>query len=513
MALLNDEERRFAQAVADVAYCNPFLPQRMEAERRALGDAYVPSPPVWSVQPDQADDRPNIALLAQRVQPLVDSLRQRLLHSRAAPAQRDLIAYEDLVFYLLYDQCRHELHRAIGQALQGHAPPARFRIWRHFAQQFEHYLRLPELTMPSGHEAAHVFACCFQIRRAFSHTFHYLVGQSMPAARLRASVWQSIFTHDLRRYHSGLYSHLADYPTLITGESGTGKELVARAIGFSRYIPFDPQREQFRENFAGSFFALNLSALSPTLIESELFGHKRGAFTGAVADRQGWLEACPPLGTVFLDEIGDLDPAIQVKLLRVLQDRTFQGLGDTHTRRFDGKIIAATNRDLSAQMAAGRFRRDFFYRLCADQVHTPSLREQLDDSPGDLAAMVRFVARRVAGEHGEHLAPELNCWIEQHLRSYPWPGNFRELEQCVRNLVIRGCYQPPQLPPPAREPAQRLLDLVRTARAPADHVLQAYAAWVYECCGNYSEAARRLGLDRRTVARYVTAATEAAEPT
>src|SRR6185369_6170470 len=120
-----------------------------------------------------------------------------------------------------------------------------------------------------------------------------------------------------------------------------------------------PKKKEFTEDFAGSFHALNLSALSPTLIESELFGHRRGAFTGALEDRAGWMEVCPPLGTVFLDEIGELDPAIQVKLLRVLQTRMFQRLGDTATRVFRGKIIAATNRDLDS---AKDFRRDFYYR-------------------------------------------------------------------------------------------------------------------------------------------------------
>src|SRR5262249_2233744 len=170
---------------------------------------------------------------------------------------------------------------------------------------------------------------------------------------------------------------------LITGPSGSGKELVAQAIGLARYIPFDAERQAFVENFAGSFYALNPSALSPTLIESELFGHRRGAFTGAVQDRAGWREGGRRLGTVFLDEIGELEPALQVKLLRVLQTRTFQRLGDTRDRRFHGKIIAATNRELATEMAAGRFRKDLYYRLCSDIVVTPALQEHLRPPPGD----------------------------------------------------------------------------------------------------------------------------------
>ena len=123
----------------------------------------------------------------------------------------------------------------------------------------------------------------------------------------------------MRRYLRSLYSRMSDIATLISGPSGTGKELVARAIGLSRYIPFDEKKASFTDDFHGSFHAVNISALSPSLIESELFGHVKGAFTGATSDRAGWLEQCKPLGTVFMDEIGELDPSIQAKMLRVVQ--------------------------------------------------------------------------------------------------------------------------------------------------------------------------------------------------
>jgi transcriptional regulator with PAS, ATPase and Fis domain len=226
-------------------------------------------------------------------------------------------------------------------------------------------------------------------------------------------VWESIFTHNLRRYQRSLYRRLGDVTTLITGPSGTGKELVARAIGLSRYVPFDGDRGRFVENFFDGFHAVNLSALSPTLIESELFGHRRGAFTGAVADRVGWLESCPTHGAVFLDEIGEVDPAIQVKLLRVLQSRNFQRLGDTANLSFCGKIIAATNRDLKQEIDAGRFREDFYYRLCADRIATPTLRQQLDECPEDLEHLLLMNARRTAPEEAESLADEVAHWIRK----------------------------------------------------------------------------------------------------
>jgi transcriptional regulator with GAF, ATPase, and Fis domain len=127
-----------------------------------------------------------------------------------------------------------------------------------------------------------------------------------------AAAWQSIFTHNMQRYRKNLYERMGDITTLIIGPSGTGKELVARAIGLSRYVPFDPKRKAFASNFSTGFHALNLSALPSTLIESELFGHRRGAFTGALEDRRGWLDVCESWGSVFLDEVGDLDQSVQV---------------------------------------------------------------------------------------------------------------------------------------------------------------------------------------------------------
>ena len=191
---------------------------------------------------------------------------------------------------------------------------------------------------------------------------------------------------------------------------------------------------------------MNLSALSPTLIESELFGHKKGAFTGAITDRRGWLETAGPQGTVFLDEIGDLDLAIQVKLLRVLQSGSFSRVGETRQLKFTGKFVAATNRDLSQEMASHRFREDLYYRLCADMIHTPTLREQMADRPADLQDLAEFIARRLLSDlpdEAHALAQETVEWIEAHLGTdYPWPGNIRELEQCVRNVMIRKSYTP-----------------------------------------------------------------------
>jgi DNA-binding NtrC family response regulator len=349
-----------------------------------------------------------------------------------------------------------------------------------------------------------VLTLFFQVRRAFHFMLEYILGGSQPAAQLRATVWQAVFTRDMRRYRRALHDRMHDVTTLIVGPSGTGKELVARAIGLSRYIPFDPGAQRFVEDFREGFFPLSISALSATLVESELFGHKKGAFTGAAADRKGWLEVCPRFGTVFLDEVAEIDAAIQVKLLRVLQARTFQRVGDTRERRFEGKIVAATNRDLATEMQAGRFRPDLYYRLCSVVIETPTLAAQLRDDPGELGHLLRFIARRVAGdEEADALAQEAETAITTQLgKDYAWPGNVRELEQCVRNVMIHGEYRPPR-PTAPTGPREELTQAIVAGSLTAEELLRRYCTLVYAQTGSYQETARRLGLDRRTVKEKV----------
>jgi transcriptional regulator with PAS, ATPase and Fis domain len=320
----------------------------------------------------------------------------------------------------------------------------------------------------------------------------------MPAARLRASIWQSIFTHDMRRYRRTMYRRMADFPTLITGPSGTGKELVARAIAGSRYVAFDANRLEFADESSEAFLPINVAALSPALIESELFGHRRGAFTGAIGDRKGWLETCPSLGSVFLDELGEMDLSLQVKLLRVIETRRFSAVGDTAQREFRGKLIAATNRVLSEEIHAKRFREDLYYRLCADLIETPSLAEQIEDSPDALQDLLVYMTRRAVGDEADRCLPEVREWITTQLpANYRWPGNYRELEQCVRNIVIRRSYRP--LQQHTENSREAFFDDFRAGRLPFSEVLSCYAALVYRQTGSYEEAARRLKLDRRTV--------------
>jgi len=498
MAWLTGNERVFLRAVSHLGYSNPFLPERITYEREALGADFVEAEAVLSMRVDDPDaPLTNNTKVIERVETLVPQLRARLAQGATSTAQERTL-YEDVALFLLFHRYRAHFDAVIVRVMGLKRGQERCGFYVEFRRDWEHVFHIPGVTLPTQHDAPHLFACFFQVRRAFHHIFQAIIGRSMAAARLRAVVWQSIFTHDMRRYRRTLYERLGDFTTLIRGPSGTGKELVARAIGLSRYVPFDPKTLTFAEDFASSFYALNLSALPSTLIESELFGHRRGAFTGALQDRRGWLEVCPPLGTVFLDEIGDLDASIQVKLLRVLQTRTFQPLGDTTDRHFHGKLIAATNRDLSRALQEGHIREDFYYRLCSDLITTPSLQEQLRESPEVLRELLVFIARRVADDEAEALAKEVETWIIQHLgRDYPWPGNIRELEQCVRNVLVRQEYRPAQPRPLSSH--EEFARAFTNGTLTADELLRRYCTLVYSQTGSYEETAHRLQLDRRTI--------------
>ncbi len=492
-------DRDLARAIGRVTETNPFGEERVALEERILGRGFRPHR-VWSrgMDPDASANAPAIGEAAAA---LLERVGDRVATGAVATPD-DRFLYREVVVYVAFHRMEAQLHESVVRAESG-TGSVEAHFFDEFLAEFRHRLTAARLAVPDEGEAAHLFAVMFQVHRAFHHVFHRIIGLSRPTARLRAAIWQSIFTHDMRRYTRALYSRLGDLPTLVTGPSGSGKDLVARAIALSRYVPFDPQRRAFVGEIARAYYPVNVAALPATLIESELFGHRRGAFTGASEDRAGWLESCPELGTVFLDEIGELELELQVKLLRVLQERSFQRVGETRTRHFRGKVVAATNQDLAARMAAGRFREDLYYRLRADLVETPTLVERVADSDEELPALVHFIAARVAGpEEAQALAEETLAWIACELgRGYRWPGNVRELEQCVRNVLVRGEYRPQGLR--SADPVQSLELALTTGHLTADELVTRYAKLVHTATGSYAETARRLGLDRRTVARRV----------
>jgi transcriptional regulator with AAA-type ATPase domain len=488
MSAPSSRDRTFLAQVAQLAYCNPFLPERVDLERAALGRAFVAGGPVWSAVVSDPDGlRPNVVALFAKLNEVLERMRAAMAAGPEVSGEEFAI-YEDSVHYFLYQRYLPRLIAARGK----------WPFYSDFLRDRNRFLAIPGKQWKPALEPEHAFACFYQLQRAFHHIYDNIIGNSMPAARLRASVWQSIFTHDMRRYRRTLYRKMGEFPTLITGPSGSGKELIARAIAGSRYIPFDVARSEFHGWKEETMLPINIAALSPALVESELFGHRRGSFTGAVGDRKGWLETCTELGSVFLDELGEMDLSVQVKLLRVMETRRFSPVGDTALREFHGKLIAATNRDLQHEIGAGRFREDLYYRLCADLIQTPSLADQIRDSPGVLGELLQYMTQRTAGEETGNCLAEVTEWVRTNLPGdYGWPGNYRELEQCVRNIIIRRSYRPLGTSPAPSEDG--FVSRLRAGELSADEMLACYAAQVYRMTGSYEKAAARMKLDRRTV--------------
>jgi len=276
-----------------------------------------------------------------------------------------------------------------------------------------------------------------------------------------------------RLFHLVENLQASDATILLTGESGTGKEVLAHAIHAR-----SPRRGHH-------FIAVNCAALPAELLESELFGHVRGAFTGAVRDRIGRVEVASG-GTLFLDEIGDIPLQLQVKLLRFLQERTFERVGDSHTRKADVRIIAATNVELRKAIAEGRFRDDLYYRLRVVPIEIPPLRERRED----IEPLARYLLARVASRHGREMrfSPDAVRALLRH----SWPGNVRELENAIEYAVAVGpgqTIQPEDLPVLTEKPAEAK-DETSILRAALDD-----NHWDREA------AARSLGISRTTLWR------------
>jgi DNA-binding NtrC family response regulator len=275
-------------------------------------------------------------------------------------------------------------------------------------------------------------------------------------------------------------------PVLIAGESGTGKELVARAI------------HQNSPRAGRPFVAVNCGAIAETLLESEIFGHTRGAFTGAIADTKGLFEQAHT-GSVFLDEIGETSPGLQVKLLRVLEEGEVRPVGSSRTVRVDIRIIAATNIDLEKAVAEQRFRPDLYYRLGVITIQMPVLRERREDIPLLVARFLVNACSR-AQRHVEIAAPALAA-----LQAYDWPGNVRELENTIERLVVfsRGTtIDVADLPPTLRGGVRDLHESLFQDLPSLDEIERRYLRHVLDAVGgNRTRAAEVLGIDRRTLYR------------
>jgi Nif-specific regulatory protein len=277
----------------------------------------------------------------------------------------------------------------------------------------------------------------------------------------------------------------ADATVLITGESGTGKELIAAEV------------HRLSKRAGQALIKVNCAALPESIIESELFGHEKGAFTGASVQRKGRFELAHR-GTIFLDEIGELSPQIQAKLLRVLQERELERVGGTSTIKVDVRLIAATNRNLEEDVKAGRFRDDLYYRLNVFPLHIPPLRER----KGDTVLLADHFAEKYA-EKNNKLIKRISATAIDLLTSYSWPGNVRELENCIERAVILSAdmvIHSYNLPPSLQSPTSTSTELITTLEAALSRMEKELIVEALKISdGNMAAAARRLGITERRI--------------
>jgi DNA-binding NtrC family response regulator len=299
------------------------------------------------------------------------------------------------------------------------------------------------------------------------------LGRQFPAA-------ETIFLGEKMEQVRKLVSDVAATATtvLVTGQSGTGKELIARVIH-----DLSPRRKE-------PFVAVHCAALAENLLESELFGHERGAFTGAVAARKGRFELADG-GTIFLDEIGEISAAVQVKLLRVLQEKEFERVGGMRPLSVDVRIVAATNKDLKAEIAAGRFREDLYYRLNVFPIALPSLAERREA----ILPLAEYFLKKFAAAFGKSIAG-FSPAARSALENYPWPGNVRELQNVIERAMI--------LAQGEIGVTHLNLEPLRAPLVPAESVLktnerEAIRKVLDETGGNRKQAARILGISLRTL--------------
>jgi DNA-binding NtrC family response regulator len=482
--LLNSEEKEFLTQVCQAAFTNPFSDERAEIDIQLSG-----------VSPSASE--------SLRIKKVVDKV-SAWFHNFERNGKADVTYYDgedrELVekaflfeqFYRFKDKFDQLI---IDQIAHGDAP-----VKIHFLNEA---LALLMRRGFSEELSRRYFALGYQMRRAFYFIKQSLVGNSTCMKSLRLQLWNNIFTHNIDFYNRYLLNKMEDFSTLLLGETGTGKGTAALAIGRSGFIPLDKRKKSFEESFTRSFASLNLSQFPETLIESALFGHKKGAFTGAIENYQGVLDQCSPYGSILLDEIGEISKPIQIKLLQVLQERVFTPVGSQKTNRFQGRVITATNRPLKKLRGAKIFRDDFYYRLCSDIIVVPPLRQRILEDPSELDTLLDITIKRLVGRPSPELAVSIQNIIDTSLGpDYLWPGNVRELEQCVRRIFLKGKYSGDEAITDM-DLEQTLINGIDQGNIDSFRLTSGYCYLLYQRHQTFEEVARRTGLDRRTVKKYI----------
>ena len=483
---LDGEDRKFFALVTEAILTNPFLEERAEVLAQTV-PGFIPD-----------SKRPEFKLLTilpvlnDRIGQLERKGLSRIKHFH----KEDRQLLRDSFLLQVYLQFLHKFDELIRNQLSLGATPAEVP----FAQQVIAQLRARGFL---DQECLRYLALFYQLRRAYYFISQALVGDSPSMRELRLSLWNSVFTSDVRTYDQHLWNRMEDFSTILLGETGTGKGSAAAAIGRSGFIPFDRKKGRFTENFTEIFITINLSQYPESLIESELFGHRKGAFTGAVDHHKGLFERCSAHGSLFLDEIGDISIPVQIKLLQVLQERVFTPVGSRSQKRFAGRVIAATNQSIAELRKEGNFRDDFFYRLCSDVITVPTLRRRIEESPSELEQMVNMLVTRMTDQESPKLTDMILTTLQKDLPpEYTWPGNVRELEQAVRRILLTGHYYGDvMVTTPNLE--EKFIQNIQTGNLGAKELLSHYCTFLYQRFGTYQEVARRTGLDRRTVKKYL----------
>jgi len=481
--ILATDEKAFFTMVKDATLANPFSDERIDIDLKITG------------LPVGVDRK-------ERVQTLAETIRKKIGRFEKKGLNINLFSGEDrnlIEIALLFDFF-HQFVDRFDQLIPAQIEAGDASLKVPFAREALYALK--NKGFDAG-QATHYFALCYQIRRAFYFIDHSLVGRSPGMKALRRNLWNNVFTHNIGLYDNYLWNRMEDFSTLILGETGTGKGSSAMSIGRSGFIPFDEKKMSFEESFTRSFVSINLSQFPETLIESELFGHKKGAFTGAVENYKGLFDQCSPYGSIFLDEIGEVQIPVQIKLLQVIQERIYSPVGSHQKNRFRGRVIAATNRAIHEIREKKILRDDFFYRLCSDIIVVPPLRQRIEEDSGELDDLLALTIQRILGKPSPELVSMIRKKIEKKPgRNYPWPGNVRELEQCVRRILLKKSYDGDHRPV-ARDLATVITDGVLTGDMDAQSLLSAYCCLLYRNHGTFEAVAARTKLDRRTVKKYI----------
>ena len=481
---LSGRNRDFFKLVNRGGFINPFSDERTELELKISG-------------------LPQTATRKERTDGFVAAVSSRIAELEAEEkADISLYKGEDReilkkVFLIeLFYQFKDRFDELIRNQSEGGTVPAKIAFYNEIHAAMAH--------RGFDEEAfKRYFALAFQIRRAFYFIDRGLVGSSPSMKQLRWNLWNNVFTHDIDLYDRYLRKRMEDFSTLLLGETGTGKGTAAQAIGRSGFIPLDRRRKTFVESFSQSFISLNLSQFPETLIESALFGHRKGAFTGAVEDYQGVFDRCSPYGAILLDEIGEVAYPIQIKLLQVLQERVFSPVGSQKQSRFQGRVIAATNRSKEEIRGRQGFRDDFYYRLCSDIIVVPPLRQRIQENPKELELLLSKTVERLIGQPSPELVEMVRDVIDTQLEpDYPWPGNVRELEQCTRRVLLKGAYTG-EFEFKEIELDRKLVSGIEKGSIDAASLVSGYCFLLYQRHQTFEEVARRTGLDRRTVKKYI----------